>query len=317
MTGASVIRTFFRPPSPQPPLRGGGGGLLATLDTTGRGCGYSTVKIISCCLILFHGGILCALPAHAEGIDVGKPSALRNLVPAGELEQQATLEYEQLKQQAAAKGALAPERHPQVVRLRAIAGRLIPFAGRFNPRVGEWRWEVNLIGSKQVNAFCMPGGKIAVFTGLSDGLKLSDDELAVVLGHEIAHALREHARERMAKSGLTQLGASLLGELIGGGRYAGAFRFGGDLLNLKFSRSDENEADLVGLDLAARAGFDPRAGISLWQKMMAANKGAPPEFLSTHPAGDNRVRDIERHLPEVVPLYAAAKAARAAEAKRR
>lgn len=269
------------------------------------------------CLSLLCGGLLCALPVHAEGIDVGKPSALRNLVPAAEVERQAALEYEQLKRQAAAEGALAPDRHPQVVRLRAIASRLIPFAGRFNPRAAQWRWEINLIGSKQVNAFCMPGGKIAVFTGLSDGLKLSDDELAVVVGHEIAHALREHARERMAKSGLTQLGASLLGELIGGGRYAGAFRFGGDMLNLKFSRNDENEADLVGLDLAARAGFDPRAGITLWQKMMAANKGAPPEFLSTHPAGESRVRDIERHLPEVMPLYEAAKAARAAESRRR
>jgi len=254
-------------------------------------------------------GLGFALPANADGVNVGKPSALRNLVPAGEVEHQATLEYDQLKRQAAEKGALGPDHHPQVRRLRAIAGRMIPLAARFNPRAGQWQWEVNLIGSKQINAFCMPGGKIAVYTGLIDTLKLTDDELAMVMGHEIAHALREHARERMAKSGLTQLGAGLLGELIGGGKYAGAFRFGGDLLNLKFSRSDEGEADVVGLDLAARAGFDPRAGITLWQKMTAANQAAPLEFLSTHPAGQNRVREIEKHLPEVMPLYEAAKAA--------
>jgi Zn-dependent protease with chaperone function len=265
-------------------------------------------QLLFWCLLFFGFGV--ALPASADGVDVGKPSALRNLVPAGEVEHQAALEYDQLKRRAAEKGALGPDNHPQVRRLRAIAGRMIPLAGRYNPRASQWQWEVNLIGSRQINAFCMPGGKIAVYTGLIDTLKLTDDELAMVMGHEIAHALREHARERMAKSGLTQLGAGLLGELIGGGKYAGAFRFGGDLLNLKFSRSDESEADVVGLDLAARAGFDPRAGVTLWQKMTAANQAAPLEFLSTHPAGQNRVREIEKHLPEVMPLYEAAKAAR-------
>jgi predicted Zn-dependent protease len=127
------------------------------------------------------------------------------------------------------------------------------------------------------------------------------------MGHEIAHALREHARERMAKSQLTQLGASLLGELVGGGRYTGAFQLGGNLLSLKFSRDDESEADVVGLDLAARSGFDPRAAVSLWHKMAAANSKAPLEFLSTHPAGDHRIREIEKHLPQVMPLYVAAR----------
>lgn len=246
------------------------------------------------------------LPARADGVDVGKPSSMRNLVPAGALENQAAQEYSQLKRQAAAKGALGPDDHPQVRRLRAIAARMIPFVDRFNPRARQWQWEVNLIGSKQVNAFCMPGGKIAVYTGILDTLKLTDDEVAIVMGHEIAHALREHARARMAKSQMTQLGANLLGELVGGGRYAGAFQVGGNLLSLKFSRDDEAEADVVGLDLAARAGFDPRAGISLWQKMAAANSKAPLEFLSTHPAGDHRIKEIEKHLPEVMPLYAKA-----------
>lgn len=248
--------------------------------------------------LLVHG-----LVAQAEGVVVGKPSSVRNLVPVATLERQAAQDYEQLKRQAARKGSLGPDDHPQVQRLRAIAARMIPFAGRFNPRAGQWRWEVNLIGSRQINAFCMPGGKIAFYTGILDTLKLTDDEAAMVMGHEIAHALREHARERMAKNQITQLGANLLGELVGGGRYAGAFQVGGNLLSLKFSRDDESEADVVGLDLAARAGFDPRAGISLWHKMAAANSKAPLEFLSTHPSGNNRIREIEQHLPEVMPLY--------------
>ena len=249
--------------------------------------------------------------ARADGVDVGKPSRVRNLVPAGTLERQAAQEYEQLKRQASAKGALGPDDHPQVKRLRAIAARMIPFVDRFNPRARQWRWEVNVIGSKQINAFCMPGGKIAFYMGILDTLKLTDDEAAMGMGHEIAHALREHARERMAKSQITRLGANLLGELVGGGRYAGAFQLGGNLLSLKFSRDDETEADVVGLDLAARAGFDPRAGVSLWQKMAAANKKAPLEFLSTHPAGDHRIKEIEKHLPEVMPLYEGAASVKA------
>ncbi|WP_303785452.1 M48 family metallopeptidase [Azovibrio restrictus] len=241
------------------------------------------------------------------GVEVDKPSALRKLVPAAELERQASQEYRQLLEQARAKGALAPPGHPQLQRLRSIAQRLIPHAGRFNRDAARWKWEVNLIGSKQINAFCMPGGKIAFYTGLVEGLRLTDDEIAMVMGHEMAHALREHARERIAKSQLTQLGAGLLGSFIGDGRYAQAFRFGGDMLTLKFSRDDETEADVVGLDLAARAGFDPRAGITLWQKMQKASQGGGIPWFSSHPSGENRIEEIEKQLPKVLPLYEGAR----------
>jgi Zn-dependent protease with chaperone function len=133
-------------------------------------------------------------------VDVGKPSGMRSLVPADELETAASQQYSELLQEARAKGALAPEGNAQLRQLRSIASRLIADAPRWNDRARQWRWEVNLIGSKTVNAFCMPGGKIAVFTGLLDKLKLTEDEEAMVLGHEMAHALREHARERIAKS---------------------------------------------------------------------------------------------------------------------
>ena len=239
-----------------------------------------------------------------EGVDVGKKSWVAGLVRADQVEQAALQQYRQLQQKAAQQGALAPKDNAQLVRLRAIAERIIPYSVEWNDRARQWKWEVNLFGGKQVNAFCMPGGKIAFFYGLLDQLQLSDDEVAMVMGHEIAHALREHARERMGKTAATrgaiEIGSALLG-LGNGGRYLADM--GGQLVTLKFGRDDETEADLVGLELAARAGYDPRAAVTLWQKMAAASKGAPPEWLSTHPSGDSRVKDIEASLPRVMPLY--------------
>ena len=145
-----------------------------------------------------------------EGVEVGKESAFAKLVPAAEVENSALQQYQQMLQQAASKNALGPDGHPQVVRLRAIANKIIPHSYDWNPRARQWKWEINLIGSNQINAFCMPGGKIAFFTGILNQLSLTDDEVAMVMGHEIAHALREHARERMGKSAATQ-GLSRLG----------------------------------------------------------------------------------------------------------
>jgi predicted Zn-dependent protease len=237
-----------------------------------------------------------------DGVKVGKPSAMRNLVPAEALEKQAAQQYTQLKRQVAEKKALAPDNHPEVVRLRAIAQRIIPHATRFNERAAKWQWEVNLIGSNQINAFCMPGGKIAFYSGILRNLKLTDDEVAMVMGHEIAHALREHAREQAGKNTLTKIGAVGL-SIATGGKYDGLVHTGANLLSLNYSRSDETDADLVGLDIASRAGYDPRAGISLWKKMSAAGKGAPPQWMSTHPSGPSRIKEIEKHLPDVLPLY--------------
>ena len=257
--------------------------------------------------------MLCAatsLPALArEGVDVGGNSAFSKLVPAESVERSATQQYAQLLQQAASQNALGPKDSAQVKRLRAIAQRIIPFAVVWNPRARDWQWEVNLIGSRQVNAFCMPGGKIAFYSGILTQLKLSDDEVAMVMGHEVAHALREHARKRMGKSAVTQgaarLGGAVVASVLGiDPRLTdAAARGGANLLTLEFSREDESEADLVGMELAARAGYDPRAGVSLWQKMGAASKGAPPQWLSTHPSGKSRIKEIEANLPKVLPLY--------------
>jgi predicted Zn-dependent protease len=240
---------------------------------------------------------------------VGRNSAFANLVSAAEVEQSAAKQYAQMLSQAASKKALGPRDHPQVRRLRAIAQRIIPFTLEWNERARNWQWEVNLIGSTQINAFCMPGGKIAFYTGILQKLKLTDDEVAMVMGHEIAHALREHARERMGKTAATGIGASLLSQVLGLGQVGQTVtNYGAQLLTLEFSREDESEADLVGMELAARAGFDPRAGITLWQKMAAANSSAPPQWLSTHPSGSTRIADIEANLPKVMPLYERARA---------
>ncbi len=241
------------------------------------------------------------------GVNVGESSSLRKIVPAEELEQSSSQQYAQLVQQNAAGGTLAQDGDKQLARLRRISARIIPEASRFNTRASQWQWDVNLIRSNQINAFCMPGGKIAFYTGILEQLKLTDDEVAVIMGHEMAHALREHGREQIAKQGLTKIGTEALSTMVGG--TAGTLvKSGAGLLSLKFSRDDETDADLVGLELAARAGFNPRAGVTLWKKMAAASKGAPAEWFSTHPSSDTRIATIERNLPAVVPLYQQAKA---------
>lgn len=274
-----------------------------------------------CCWCDFHGrrlftGLLvagAAAPVLAqqgaaaeEGLrgDVGRQSRLSRLVPAEEVEAAAAQQYNQMMAQARQQRALAPDNHPQVRRLRTIAERIVPHALPWNDRARRWRWEINLLGSDEVNAFCMPGGKIAFYFGILSKLQLTDAEVAAIMGHEVAHALREHARERMAKTAATQLGANALSAILGlGGLGDAMVQMGGQLLTLRFSREDETEADLVGLDLSARAGYDPGAGVTLWQKMIRAGGSGPLPILSTHPPGDTRIRDIQSKLPKVEPLY--------------
>ena len=263
---------------------------------------------IALAAVLFATPFAATYAQPREGVEMRGTSVLARLIPAEDVERSAGAQYAQMMQEANAKKALAPKDNPQVIRLRAIATKIIPFALDWNDRAKSWKWEVNLIGSNQINAFCMPGGKIAFYTGILEQLKLNDDEVAMIMGHEIAHALREHARERMGKGAATNIGAGVLSQLFGLGQVGQTLtNYGAQLLNLQFGREDESEADLVGLELGARAGYDPRAGITLWQKMAAASKGAPPQWLSTHPSGTTRIADIEANLPKVMPLYEKAK----------
>ena len=256
-------------------------------------------------------GSAAAVGASADAlaqVDVGKSSSVRKLVPAAELEGAANQQYGQMMEEARQQKALVPERHPQVQRLRKMANRLIPHTAQWNGRARGWQWEVNLIASDEVNAFCMPGGKIAFYTGILDKLQLDDDEAAMIMGHEMAHALREHARERLAKTQATGLGLSVLSNLLGLGQLGDvAASLGTQLLTLKFSREDETEADLVGLELAARSAYQPQASVSLWEKMTAQNGKGGLSFLSTHPSGPQRIQQLQANVPKVQGLYEAAR----------
>ena len=231
------------------------------------------------------------------------------LVSSAELEQAAAHGYSQLQTEAAKKGTLNTDA-AMTQRVRAIARRIEPLTGVFRKDAPAWQWEVNVINSDELNAFCMPGGKIAFYSGLIKQLNLSDDEIAIVMGHEISHALREHSREQVSEAVAAQtaigIGAALLGLGEGSTNIAGtAYRA---LLATRFSRTHEAEADRIGLELTARAGYDPRAGVTLWQKMIKASGGGrPPAFLSTHPAETARIAQIESLLPTVLPLYDAAR----------
>ncbi len=248
-----------------------------------------------------------------DGIRVKPLSRLGQIVPEEQINQAAAQQYQQLIDEARQQGALLPASHPQVQRLRAIASRIIPHTARWNPDAVDWNWQINVIDAPQVNAFVMPGGRIGFYTGILEQLKLTDDEVAAIMGHEIAHALREHARERTAKTAATGLAARGLGALAAGifgidPNIAGTVSsYIGQGVVLKFSRDEEREADLVGLDISSRAGFDPRAGIVLWQKMGALDRRRPLELLSTHPGGDTRIADIQKHMHLLLPLYARTK----------
>jgi Zn-dependent protease with chaperone function len=252
---------------------------------------------------LLAAGAVAAAPAMGQ-VDVGSRSGFRKLVSADEIETAAAQQYAKTLAEARAKGSLASSGNSQLRRLRAIAQRIIPFTGQWSERAGQWRWEVNLIISNDVNAFCMPGGKIAFFSGILERLQLTDDETAMIMGHEMAHALREHASERIGKTQATGMGLSLMSRLLGLGDLGDvAANIGTQLLTLNFSRTDESEADLVGLELAARAGYAPQAGASLWRKMAQVSGSGNLAFLSTHPTGPQRIRDLQANESKVQGLY--------------
>lgn len=266
-------------------------------------------RIYSAILIALSLVVLGGCKTTTTGGAVGEQRSQLMLVSSQQLEQVAEQSYTKLKAEAAQKGTLNQD-GAMLERLLTITNRIKPHTATFRPDAPSWKWETNIITDKQLNAFCMPGGKIIFYSGLINELKLTDDEIAVVLGHEIAHALREHSREQVsqaiAANTTINVGAALLGlsggiaDLAGAGYQA--------LIATRFSRGDETEADRIGLELSARAGYDPRAGITLWQKMMKGSDGQrPPEFLSSHPADSTRIRQIEALLPTVMPLYEAAR----------
>lgn len=191
-------------------------------------------------------------------------------------------------------------------RVRAIANRLIPQTAVFRPDAPKWNWEVNVLKSDELNAWCMPGGKIAFYTGIIEKLQLTDAEIAAIMGHEMAHALREHSRERASNQMVQNTGLAIAGALAGvEEKYMGAAALAMQVtLTLPNSRTHEVEADRMGVELAARAGYDPFAAVTLWEKMQkTTGSGQQLEFLSTHPAHDNRIKDLNNYAKRVYPLY--------------
>ena len=258
-------------------------------------------------------GTACTSTHTTSAGAVGVDRQQTMLVSSAEVNRSAEKAYAQTIQEARAKNLL--NRNPaQVQRVRGIAGRLTAVTGVFRPDAPGWRWESNVISSNDLNAWCMPGGKMAVYTGLMDKLALTDDELAAVMGHEIAHALREHGREKAGQAAGVDLAATLGGVI--GAYYGldasigqGVVGAAGELAFMRpNSRGMEQEADRIGVELAARAGFDPLAAISLWEKMGRASGSGTPQWLSTHPSNETRLADLRVYAERVQPLYRAARA---------
>ena len=226
------------------------------------------------------------------------------MVSSAQVNASAEKAYQQLVGGAANKGQVNQD-PAQVERVRRVARRLIAQTGAFRPDAPAWAWETNVISAKEVNAWCMPGGKIAVYTGLIERLQPSDDELAAVMGHEIAHALREHGRERVSQAQAQGMIISVIGIATGASRGAlDLTQTVVDLtLNLPNSREHEMEADRIGIELAARSGYDPGAAVTLWEKMGKLGGGQPPQFLSTHPSHATRIAELKVYAARVMPLY--------------
>jgi len=215
-------------------------------------------------------------------------------------------QYTQTMGQLSSEGKLVTD--PKVLkRIDTITGRLISQAIIMRPDTKSWEWSVQVIDDpKMVNAWCMAGGRMAIYTGLIQKVDPTDDELAQVMGHEISHALANHTAERMSVAMASQLGALAVG--IASDSAAGMVAAQGAAavaITLPNSRASETEADRIGIELAAKAGYDPRSAATLWQKMEKAGGGGPPQFLSTHPAPGNRQATLGALAPQMMAYYEA------------
>lgn len=233
------------------------------------------------------------------------------MIPAGEMLSMSYSQYDQfLKENKLSNDRQATEMIKRVgSRIQKAVEQYARQNGWAN-RLEGYKWEFNLVESEQVNAWCMPGGKVVFYTGI---LPICENEtgVAVVMGHEVAHAVAEHGNERMSQAMVANLGGMALSAALRDKPqqtqqlWMAAFGLGAQVgVLLPFSRTHESEADRMGLTFMAIAGYDPREAVNFWQRMAAKKGGhAPPEFLSTHPSDETRIEDIKKHLPEALKFY--------------
>jgi len=262
------------------------------------------LSLTSLAVALLLTGCQVVNTTNGGAVGVERTQYMFSMLSSQEVDQMYAQSYQETLSEASSQGVLDKTSN-NAKRLRVIADRLIKQAALFRPDAAQWQWEVNLIKSPELNANCGPGGKIIFYSGIIEKLKLSDDEIAAIMGHEMAHALREHSREAMSKAYGVEVARQGAGALLGLGSDSlaladAAVQYGMMLPN---SRGNENEADLIGLELAARGGYNPNAAVRLWKKMAAASEGAPPEFMSTHPSSSSRIASLQAAIPKVMPLY--------------
>ena len=244
----------------------------------------------------------CTSTTKAGDVDADRSQLM--LISSEQMEQSSKESYAAVIEEAENAGTLNTDA-TTTARVRAIAQRLIEQTGSFRDDAPSWDWQVNVIKDNTVNAWCMPGGRIVVYTGIIETLDLNDAQLAAVMGHEIAHALREHSREQASQDALRKLGVSTVAEAMGMGD------LGINMLDvasqytvsLPFSRSHETEADEIGTELMARAGYDPTEAVNIWKKMASLSSNSIPEIMSTHPSNESRIKNLQTISEKVYYLY--------------
>jgi predicted Zn-dependent protease len=269
----------------------------------GRFVAMTIAGLTTCCLM---AACQTVQTTRSGAVEVDREQRVLSFISEQDMQASAAEAYAEQLRQAKAEGKLNTD-GALSRRVTAISERLIQQTVAFRQDARDWPWEINVLSSPERNAYAMPGGKIMVYSGLISALQLTDAEIAAVIGHEIAHTLREHARERVSNAFGQQL-LLTLGTAAGAGDRAVqlADAIGQVTFQLPHSREQESEADQIGMELMARAGYDPQAAIAVWEKMTAARtSGQPPEFLSTHPSNESRVAELRANLPRVLPLYQA------------
>lgn len=263
-----------------------------------------TKNLIFIAVLAYLGVNLGGCASTTQGGIVGEDSSQFMLVSSAAMNQSAAKQYAQVVSDAREKFILNTDKAMNS-RVKNIASRLVRQVGVFRKGALDWHWEINIIQSDVMNAWCMPGGKIAVYSGIINKLSLTDGELAAIIGHEMAHALREHSRESASTAMITNLGVSVVSAVAGLGSL-GADTLGAAskyALTLPFSRDHERQADAIGCELMARAGYNPFEAVSVWEKMSKNSETKMPEIMSTHPSHESRIEELKAIAKKLTPIY--------------